>query len=71
MYAYDHLRGALLVGDYSSYVLRFLAIFGSTIALCLLTRYLVELPAMSLRRYVLAKPAPPNPADPPLPLGNM
>jgi peptidoglycan/LPS O-acetylase OafA/YrhL len=71
MYAYDHLRGTLTVGDYSSYVLRFLAIFGITIALCLLTRYLVELPAMSLRKYVLAKPAPANPADPPLPLGNM
>ena len=43
--AYDHLRGPLAPGDYSSYTLRFVAILGITIALCLLSRYLVELPA--------------------------
>lgn len=71
MDAYDHFRGALIASDYSSYVLRFLVILGITIVLCLLSRHLVELPAMSLRKYVLAKPAPANPTDPPLPLGNM
>jgi peptidoglycan/LPS O-acetylase OafA/YrhL len=69
--AYDHLRGPLTLGDNPSYMLRFAAILGVTIALCLLSRYLIELPAISLRKYVLAKPAPTNPSDPPLPLANM
>jgi peptidoglycan/LPS O-acetylase OafA/YrhL len=69
--AYDHFRGPLAAGDYSAYVVRFASIFAITTALCLISRYLVELPAMSLRKYVLAKPSRANPADPPLPLGNM
>ncbi len=72
---YDHLRGPLIAGDTEAYWIRFAAILMSTVALCLFTRYVIELPAMSLRRFVLVKPAPPNPhptlEDPPLPLGNM
>lgn len=68
---YDSLRGPLTSGDVRAYALRFFCILGITIALSLLSRYLVELPAMSLRRFVLAKPSPPNPTQPPLPLGNM
>jgi len=54
--AYDYLRGPLPSGDVPAYVVRFCVIFTASIALCLLTRYLIELPAMSLRRYVLARP---------------
>lgn len=57
MYGYDHLFGLPAPGDNLAYALRFFAILGSTITLCLLTRYLLELPAMSLRKYVLASPA--------------
>ena len=69
--AYDHLRGELRPGDTTGYALRFFAVLSITIGLCLLTRYLIELPAMSLRRYVLVRPAPEVSSDPPLPLGNM
>jgi peptidoglycan/LPS O-acetylase OafA/YrhL len=69
--AYDSLRGPLSAGDNAAYALRFFVVFAITIVLCLLSRYLVELPAMSLRRFVLSRPASPTPSDPPLPLGNM
>jgi peptidoglycan/LPS O-acetylase OafA/YrhL len=68
---YDTLRGPLASGHVSAYAVRFFAILGITIALCLVSRYLIELPAMSMRRFILAKPSPPIPGDPPLPLGNM
>ncbi len=71
MEGYDRLRGPLAGGNTIAWAVRFVSILAITIALCLLSRYLIELPAMSLRRFVLAKPSPPNPADPPLPLGNM
>ena len=71
MTLYDHLRGPMQPGDNSAYAVRFLVIFVSTIALCLLSRYLIELPAISLRKYVLDTPAPAHPEDPPVPLGNM
>ena len=53
---YDHLRGPMQPGDNTAYSIRFLAIFMSTIAISLLSRYLIELPAMSLRKYVLTRP---------------
>jgi peptidoglycan/LPS O-acetylase OafA/YrhL len=53
---YDHLRGQLQPGDYANYIVRIVAVLAATIVLCLLTRYLIELPAMSLRKYVLSKP---------------
>jgi peptidoglycan/LPS O-acetylase OafA/YrhL len=68
---YDSLHGPLSAGDNVGYAIRFFAILGATIGICLLSRYLIELPAMSLRRFVLSRPAPTTPTDPPLPLGNM
>jgi peptidoglycan/LPS O-acetylase OafA/YrhL len=68
---YDRERGALASGDTGAWAIRLLSILLISIAACLLSRYLIELPAMSLRRFVLAKPAPPSPEEPPLPLGNM
>lgn len=69
--AYDHLRGALAAGDYTAYVIRFVAVFALTVLLCVLIRYLIELPAMRLRKYVLAHPTPHVPGEPPIPLGRM
>ena len=54
MLAYDHFEGPLPAGDVAAYSIRFFAVLGITIALCLLSRYLLELPASSLRRYVIA-----------------
>ncbi|RSL16831.1 peptidoglycan/LPS O-acetylase OafA/YrhL [Edaphobacter aggregans] len=56
--AYDHLRGPLLPGNLVSFATRFFGVLALTILLCLLTRYLIELPAISLRRFVLTKPTP-------------
>jgi peptidoglycan/LPS O-acetylase OafA/YrhL len=71
MELYDRLRGALQVGDDLAYTLRFASVLGATIALCLASRYAIELPAISLRRFVLAGPAMRHPEDAPLSLGNM
>ena len=68
---YDHFYGLPAPGDNFAYAARFAIVLAITIALSIASRYLLELPAMSLRRYVLARPAPPNPAEPPVPLGNM
>jgi peptidoglycan/LPS O-acetylase OafA/YrhL len=68
---YDHLRGPLVAGDAVSYWVRFFSILSGTVAVCLVSRYLIELPAISLRRFVLAKPSRPAPGDPPIPLGNI
>jgi peptidoglycan/LPS O-acetylase OafA/YrhL len=58
---YDHFTGAPQVGDVRALVVRFFAVLGITITLCLLSRYMLELPAASLRRYVV-KPESPPPA---------
>jgi peptidoglycan/LPS O-acetylase OafA/YrhL len=55
--AYDRLRGPLHPGDLTAFTMRLVTVLGLTILLCLLTRYLIELPAISLRRFVLTKPA--------------
>lgn len=72
---YDHAFQPVVAGDSLNYVLRLGGILGATVVLCLVSRYVIELPAISLRRFVLVKPAPPNPHptpdDPPIPLGNM
>ena len=68
---YDRLRGAPRVGDDLAYTLRFACVLGGTIALCLVSRYAIELPAISLRRFVLARPAVRRPEDAPIPLANM
>jgi peptidoglycan/LPS O-acetylase OafA/YrhL len=71
MRSYDALHGPLQPGDNLAYASRLFAVLSVTIALCLLTRYLIELPAISLRRFVLSSPTQPNASDPPLPLSNM
>jgi peptidoglycan/LPS O-acetylase OafA/YrhL len=68
---YDRWRGAPQVGNDLAYTLRFASVLGATIALCLVSRYVIELPAISLRRFVLARPAQRQPKDPSIPLGNM
>jgi peptidoglycan/LPS O-acetylase OafA/YrhL len=69
---YDRLRGAPQVGNDLAYTLRFAAVLGGTIALCLASRYAVELPAISLRRFVLTRPAVRQPESAaPIPLGNL
>lgn len=71
LYAYDHLRGPLAGGDYTAYIIRFVVVFGVTVLLCVLIRYIIELPAMNLRKYVLAQPTKHIPGEPPIPLGRM
>lgn len=53
---YDHFRGDLATGDTAAYFIRLVAAFAITIAVCLLSRYVVELPALSLRKRVLRHP---------------
>jgi peptidoglycan/LPS O-acetylase OafA/YrhL len=53
-------------GDAAALALRFFTVLGATIALCLLTRYLIELPAISLRHFVLRRPAPAAEIESPL-----
>jgi len=68
---YDRWRGAPQVGNDLAYTLRFGCVLGATIALSLVSRYAIELPAISLRRFVLAGPAMRHPEEAPIPLGNM
>jgi Predicted acyltransferases len=56
--AYDHLRGPLPPGDLAAYIARFVIILGTSVLLSLLTYYLIERPALSLRKYVLAPSQP-------------
>jgi peptidoglycan/LPS O-acetylase OafA/YrhL len=53
---YDGRFGVLRPGDNAAYAIRILSVLGITVVFCLLARYLIELPAASLRKYVLAKP---------------
>ncbi len=55
MLTYDHFRGQLPPGDNAAYLVRFSSILGITLVLCLLSRYLIEVPAVSLRKHVLAR----------------
>ena len=66
MEAYDHLRGQLRAGNVAAYWTRFLILFCVSIAVSLLSRYVVELPSMSLRRYLLTRSAPPAEIEQPL-----
>lgn len=50
---YDRTFGPLQEGNMQQYLLRALAVFAITIAICVASRYALELPAMSLRRRVL------------------
>lgn len=66
MRIYDYLRGPLTPGDTQAYSTRLFSVLVITIAVSLLSRYLVELPALSLRRRVLTKPAPQAESESPL-----
>jgi peptidoglycan/LPS O-acetylase OafA/YrhL len=66
LYAYDRIRGPLVPGDTRGFFLRIAIAFAVTTILCLVSRYLIELPALSLRRYVLLRPT--RPAETELPL---
>ncbi len=66
LHAYSALRGPLPQGNAVALAIRFFVVLAATIALSLLSRYALELPAMSLRRYVLKKPAPPAEVESPL-----
>jgi peptidoglycan/LPS O-acetylase OafA/YrhL len=50
---YDAKIGIPLPNHYAAYFIRFTAVFAGTLVLCLLSRYLFEIPIMSLRKYVL------------------
>jgi peptidoglycan/LPS O-acetylase OafA/YrhL len=56
MSTYDRLGRPLRAGDVQGYVLRFFCILFITMVICLVSRYLIELPASSLRKYVLKTP---------------
>ncbi len=53
---YDHLFGPPNAAATALLVLRFGSVLALTVAICLLSRYAVELPAIKLRRHVLRKP---------------
>jgi peptidoglycan/LPS O-acetylase OafA/YrhL len=57
MRSYDYLRGSLITGDTQGYVIRLIVVFAISIAASVILRYAVELPALSLRKHVLTKPA--------------
>jgi peptidoglycan/LPS O-acetylase OafA/YrhL len=54
--AYDHLRGPLRPNDLAGYFMRIAVVLAITIVLTLISRYALELPILSLRRYVLNRP---------------
>lgn len=66
VHAYIKFRGPLPQGDTRALAFRFFFVLATTIALSLVTRYALELPAISLRRYVLKRPAPPAEIESPL-----
>jgi peptidoglycan/LPS O-acetylase OafA/YrhL len=54
---YENYLGPIQANNLASFVTRFSAILGLTIMLCLISRYAIELPSISLRRFVLVKPS--------------
>lgn len=54
--AYDKVRGPLQPNDLAGYFLRIAVVLAITIVVTLITRYTIELPIMSLRKYVLHRP---------------
>lgn len=61
--AYDHYRGPLRPDDMTGYFVRIAAVMAITVVLTLLSRYAIELPIMSLRKYVLHRPTKPAVAE--------
>jgi len=60
---YDHIRGPLRPDDVAGYFLRIAAVMAITVVLTLISRYAIELPIMSLRKYVLHRPTKPAVAE--------
>ena len=60
---YDHLRGELRPNDLTGYFVRIAVALGVTVGIALITRYTIELPIMSLRKYVLYRPTKPATAE--------
>jgi len=56
---YDAHAGPIQPLQAGSYLLRIVVLLTVAIALSTISRYLIELPAISLRRYVLSRPTPP------------
>lgn len=55
MFVYDYYMGPLQTGSLSGYWTRLLTVLGATVLIALISRYSLELPAMSLRRFVIRK----------------
>jgi peptidoglycan/LPS O-acetylase OafA/YrhL len=55
MRIYDDWTGPLRPGNHLAYTARIAAVLGGTILISLISRYALELPFMSLRKYVLRK----------------
>lgn len=54
--SYDAFHGPIAIGNMPHYWVRAAIVTAATLAICLIARYAIELPAMSLRRYVLRRP---------------
>lgn len=68
---YDHFFGPILAGQDQRLLTRLMVVLAITIVLCVISRYVIELPAMSLRKRVLSHPSPTAETEyPPLPLAN-
>ena len=69
---YDRYVGLPTVGDESAFWIRIAVLFVASIAVSIGSRYLLELPVLSLRTRILSHPRKIDPAiDPPLPLAQM
>jgi peptidoglycan/LPS O-acetylase OafA/YrhL len=64
--AYDHFSPSPSDGNNRAYAVRMAATFAVAILLSLLSRYAIELPALSLRRRVLSHPEPPAETELPI-----
>ena len=52
---YDHFHGPMQTGNMQQYTIRATAVFAATLVVCILSRYLIELPAMRMRKHVLRR----------------
>ena len=52
---YDHFCGPMQIGNMQQYAIRAAAVFATTLVVCILSRYLIELPAMRMRKHVLRR----------------
>jgi peptidoglycan/LPS O-acetylase OafA/YrhL len=56
--AYDHFSPIPIAGNNVAYAFRLISVLAISVGLSLLSRYAIELPALSLRRRVLSHPEP-------------